>query len=81
MMARQFFLPAGVLAFLLAFFTSSLVLTAQDGLVINRIAGKAEILEQGRRSPARTGQRLLAGQSVQIVGGGEVQMSTSGGRI
>jgi hypothetical protein len=52
-----------------------------DGVAVISIAGKAEILEQGRRTAAREGQRLLPGQSVRLVGGGEVRLSTTDGRI
>jgi hypothetical protein len=48
---------------------------------ILQVAGKAQIIERGRRMPARTGQRLLAGQTIELVGGGEVRVTTVDGRI
>ncbi|MDR0549141.1 MAG: FecR domain-containing protein [Deltaproteobacteria bacterium] len=48
---------------------------------ILQVAGKAQIIERGRRTPARTGQRLLAGQTIELVGGGEVRVATVDGRI
>ncbi|MDR0548835.1 MAG: hypothetical protein LBI10_05420 [Deltaproteobacteria bacterium] len=48
---------------------------------IIQVAGKAQIIERGRRTPARTGQRLLSGQTIELVGGGEVRVATVDGRI
>jgi hypothetical protein len=80
-MARQINFLLGTVTLLLVFLASSLILVAQDGPTILKIAGKAEILEQGRKTPAKEGQRLSVGQSIQMVGGGEVQMTSSEGKI
>ncbi|MDR1085367.1 MAG: FecR family protein [Deltaproteobacteria bacterium] len=57
-------------------------LLAQTGEVtILKIAGKAEILEQGRSVAAKEGQRIRPGQSVRLVGGGEVSISSQNDRI
>ncbi|MDR2140268.1 MAG: FecR family protein [Deltaproteobacteria bacterium] len=52
-----------------------------SGATVLKIAGKAEILSQGQRQPAREGYRLSPGQSIQLIGGGEVRLSTAGGRV
>ncbi|MDR1606877.1 MAG: FecR family protein, partial [Deltaproteobacteria bacterium] len=52
-----------------------------DSPIIIKVAGKAEILAQGRRLKAREGQILAPGQSIQLIGGGEVRLSTSNGKI
>ncbi|MDR2141591.1 MAG: FecR domain-containing protein, partial [Deltaproteobacteria bacterium] len=52
-----------------------------SGATILKIAGKAEILSQGQRLPAHEGFRLSPGQSIQLVGGGEVRLSTNGGKV
>jgi hypothetical protein len=55
---------------------------AQDpSPTIIKVAGKAEIIERGRRLPIREGQRLLAGQSIELIGGGEVRLTTVDGKI
>jgi hypothetical protein len=67
---------------LLAFMGLSQAVSAQDGQIsVLKIAGKAEILERGRSSTAREGQRLYPGQSVRLIGGGEVSLSSQDGRI
>jgi hypothetical protein len=61
--------------------TNGLALAQDAAPKIVAVAGKAEILERGRRFSAKEGQRLLAGQSIELVGGGEVRLSSDDGRI
>ncbi|MDR2141594.1 MAG: hypothetical protein LBR11_07385 [Deltaproteobacteria bacterium] len=49
--------------------------------MILKVAGKAEILSQGQRQPARESFRLSPVQSIQLVGGGEVRLSINGGKV
>jgi hypothetical protein len=68
----------------LIFWGSSIAITeaqAQNEATILKVAGKAEILAQGRRLPARQGQKLLPGQSVQLIGGGEVLLTSNNGKV
>ncbi|MDR1871393.1 MAG: FecR family protein [Deltaproteobacteria bacterium] len=48
---------------------------------ITSIAGKAQILSRGRRTPAKEGQKLAPGDTIELIGGGEVQLSVSDGQI
>jgi hypothetical protein len=45
-----------------------------------KLAGRAEILEMGRRTPAKEGQFLAPGQTIELVGGGEVQLLADRGQ-
>jgi hypothetical protein len=76
---KRFTAAAAVL--LIGLFWSIPIALAQDGISILRIAGKAEILDQGRRTEAKEGQFLAPGQSVRLIGGGEVSLSAANGRI
>ncbi|MDR1085530.1 MAG: hypothetical protein LBP22_11925, partial [Deltaproteobacteria bacterium] len=70
------------LVLLLALTGLSQAVLAKDSQVsVLKIAGKAEIIERGRSSAAREGQRLYPGQSVRLIGGGEVSLSSQDGRI
>ncbi|MDR2142371.1 MAG: FecR family protein [Deltaproteobacteria bacterium] len=68
-------------ALLLAFLLSSALAWAQDGPVVLQVAGKAQILEAGRRFEVKEGLRLSPGQSIRLIGGGEVRLSAAGGKI
>ena len=70
--------------FLGAFSRGSLALAQEkekDEPTVVQVAGKAQILEQGRRRPDRAGQRLLVGQAIELVGGGEVRLSMANGKV
>ncbi|MDR2141021.1 MAG: FecR family protein [Deltaproteobacteria bacterium] len=69
------------LALFLMFFLSSSLTWAQDGPVVLRVAGTAQILEAGRHFEAKEGHRLSPGQSVKLIGGGEVLLSVASGKI
>jgi hypothetical protein len=56
------------------------VAKAQDANVVS-IAGKAEILEAGRRFQAKVGYKLSPGQSISLIGGGEVILTSDDGEI
>jgi hypothetical protein len=62
-------------------FGGSLAFAQETGPVVIKVAGKAEILERGRRQPAAEGHKLLPGQSIELVGGGEVILSSNDGKI
>jgi uncharacterized membrane protein YgcG len=68
---------------LFAFLTVGLlgaVAFAQEATIL-RVAGRAEILAQGRRITANEGYRIQPGQTISLVGGGEILMTTANGRI
>ncbi|MDR1870439.1 MAG: FecR domain-containing protein [Deltaproteobacteria bacterium] len=69
------------LALTLVLFGAELTYAQEAGPKILSVAGKAEILERGRRTPARRGHTLQPGQTIELVGGGEVSLAMDNDRI
>jgi hypothetical protein len=59
----------------------SQTVVAQESTTVLKVAGKAEILKQGRWFRAKKGQELLVGQAIRMVNGGEVTLTSEGGNI
>jgi hypothetical protein len=63
------------------FFQLNQFAIAQDFPKIIKIAGKAEILSNGRWSTAKNNQSLLVGQTIKLVRGNQVSLVSEGGNV
>jgi hypothetical protein len=54
---------------------------AQEFPKVIKIAGKAEILEKGKWTKLKTGRELWEGQSIRLVKGGEVALTSEAGKL
>lgn len=61
-------------------FSSSLYAADEDAKII-RLSGKTEIYTWGMWHPAEEGQQVRPGESVRVIGPGEVTVETADGRI
>ncbi|MDR1872609.1 MAG: FecR domain-containing protein [Deltaproteobacteria bacterium] len=72
---------SAALALTLVLFGTGDAYAQEAGPNIISLSGKAEILERGRRTPARQGHTLQPGQTIELVGGGEVSLAMDNDRI